>query len=521
MQDHFRSLRMRLEEVARSRLWPGLEERLRRQFSVLLQTLRGQATVTRVRVVILAAAFLGTAFYWYAPAALDVKAAALFEVKKGEFTSKITELGELRALESVTVSAQKDLPIIYLVPEGIDVKKGDVLVRLDPSKEEAALEESNAALQVAQAELQKAEKDLEAQRQRLLAEVARFEAEVRLAQLDLADLKRKPLKGEVDKVRMELERAKAAFDNAEKNRDLLPELVEKGFIKKSTLEEAELKCLEAKANLQVARFTFETVSAGATPQELERAEVRLEQAKFALEKAQSGMQSQLQSFAADVDREKANVGRANKLVEGAKVRLKRAELRAPRDGLVVYAKVRGDNSSERVQLGMIPFEGQPILYLPDVSSMVVDTEVNEIDIGKVQLEGPVEVRLDAYPGVVFHGKVLKIGSLAKLKQSRTGTASGIKIFDVTVKIEEQDPRLKPGLTATLDIIADQQADVLAIPLAAVVVRGREHVVFVANAGTLTERQVVLGPSNEQSVIVTKGLRPGEQVALVPPPAGPS
>ena len=159
-----------------------------------------------------------------------MKAAALFEVKKGEFTSKITELGELRALESVTVSAQKDLPIIYLVPEGIDVKKGDVLVRLDPSKEEAALEESNAALQVAQAELQKAEKDLEAQRQRLLAEVARFEAEVRLAQLDLADLKRKPLKGEVDKVRMELERAKAAFDNAEKNRDLLPELVEKGLL---------------------------------------------------------------------------------------------------------------------------------------------------------------------------------------------------------------------------------------------------------------------------------------------------
>jgi len=90
-----------------------------------------------------------------------------------------------------------------------------------------------------------------------------------------------------------------------------------------------------------------------------------------------------------------------------------------------------------------------------------------------------------------------------------------------VKIEEQDPRLKPGLTATLDIITDQQADVLAIPLAAVVVRGREHVVFVANAGTLTERKVVLGPSNEQSVIVAKGLRPGEQVALVPPPAGPS
>src|SRR6266508_2005779 len=103
----------------------------------LLRTLRGKAAVKRFMVVIPAVALLGTAFYWYAPSAPEVKASALFEVKKGDFTMKITELGELRALESVTVSAQKDLPIIYLVPEGVEVKKGDVLVRLDPSKEEA------------------------------------------------------------------------------------------------------------------------------------------------------------------------------------------------------------------------------------------------------------------------------------------------------------------------------------------------------------------------------------------------
>ena len=172
MQGQFRSLRLRVKEAARSRLWLGLNEKLSRQLSLLLRTVRGKAAIKRLRVVIPVAALLGTVSYWHAPSAPAVKASALFEVKKGDFTSKITELGELRALESVTVSAQKDLPIIYLVPEGIEVKKGDVLVRLDPSKEEAALEESNAALQVAQAELQKAEKDLEAQRQRLLAEVA-------------------------------------------------------------------------------------------------------------------------------------------------------------------------------------------------------------------------------------------------------------------------------------------------------------------------------------------------------------
>ena len=171
------------------------------------------------------------------------------------------------------------------------------------------------------------------------------------------------------------------------------------------------------------------------------------------------------------------------------------ELEAPKDGLVVYATLSGEKAGEKVQLGMIPYQGQPILYLPDLSTIVADTEVNEIDIGKVQVGGPVEVRLEAYPGTVFHGKVLQIGSLARFKQSRTGMASGIKVFDVTVKIEEKDTRLKPGLTATLDFIVERQEDVLSIPLAAVLSRQGEHLALVSNAGKIEERKIVLGPSN--------------------------
>ena len=210
-------------------------------------------------------------------------------VKQGVFTVKLSELGQLRALESVTLSAQKDLPIIDLVPEGTYVKEGEILVRFDASRYEAMLEETTAAREVAQAEMRKAQQDLEAQRQKLLAEIARFEVEARLAQFDLDDLKKKPLPDELERARMELEKAKAAFDNAEKKRNILPGFVEKGFITRSALEEAELKYIEAKANRQSAQFNFSKVSAGATPQELERANVRLRQAKFALEKAQSGM----------------------------------------------------------------------------------------------------------------------------------------------------------------------------------------------------------------------------------------
>lgn len=477
-------------------------------------------TLKRALIGLIPLVVLGT-FYWSSGTRSNGQVLVTVEARRGPFTAKLSEAGELRALESATISAQKDLQLIYLAPEGTFVKKGDELVRFDPTRYETALEEANATLQVSQAESRRVKQDQEAQRQKLLAEIARFEAEVRLAQLDLDNLKRRPFRDELERARMEVTKAKVAFDNADKRRSLLPELVDKGFIPKSALEETELKYFETKGTLQAGQFDFERVSKGATPEELEKAQIRLEQAKIAIERAQAGMGSQLQALESTVEREKANVAKAQSLIEKSETRLKATVARAPRDGLVVYAKAGGERSSEKVQLGIIPFEGQPIIYLPDISTMVVDTEVNEIDIGKVTVGGPVEVRLEAYPGAIFHGKVLKIGSLAKFRQSRTGTATGIKVFDVTVKIEEKDPRLKPGLTATLDIIVDHQENVIFVPLPAIVSRKGEHHVFVSHGGKIEERKVVLGPSNEQSIIVQKGLRPGEQLVLGLPPSGPS
>jgi HlyD family secretion protein len=101
---------------------------------------------------------------------------------------------------------------------------------------------------------------------------------------------------------------------------------------------------------------------------------------------------------------------------------------------------------------------------------------------------------------------------------QNGAASSIKVFDVTVKIEDTDPRLKPGLTASLDIIIDRQQDVLPVPLSAVMSRGGEDIVYVVNAGKVEARKIVSGLSNEHQVMVREGLHPGEHVILAPSPS---
>lgn len=505
--------KVRSQEAGRNKLPTEPEGAPESEFVQADRVRSGRSPLKGWMVVISVVVLFAAAYYGYSRIEPEAKAPVFVEVQQGDFTVKLTEMGELRALDSVTVSAIKDDPVIFLVPQGSSVKKGDVLVRFDATKYEVALEDSEAALKVAQADLQKAQTELEAQKQKLLADIARFKAEVTLAELALQELKVKPLKEELEGAQLAFEQAQMVFNNAENKRNILPDLLEKGFITRSTLEEAELKYFEAKANRQTALFNLRRVKAGATPKELAQGKIRLQQAEFALEKAQRSMAAQLKSYAASVEREKANVARAKKLIKKAKFKLRRMELRAPRDGIVVYARA-GEGSQGKVQLGMIPYEGQPLLYLPALSSMVIDVEVDEFDIGKVKMGGPVEVRPEAYPDTVFHGSVYKIGSLARPKRNPSGATLGVKVFDVTIMIQEKDPRLKPGLTATVDLIADRQENVTFVPISAVESRHGQPTVFVSDAaGKIEKREIVLGPSNEYSVIVKEGLYPGEQVVI--------
>lgn len=512
MQDPYSSPSTRLEAQAKHRQSSGRGKRPGRK-----------VTLKRLLIVVLTVALgLMAGYYWYVDLTPEETSPALFEVKEGDFKVTLTELGELRALDSVTVSARtSSTAITYLIPEGTQVKKGDVLARLDPTKYEVGLEHNRAAVQVADAEVRAAEKNLEVLRQQLLAQIASFEAEVNLARLVLAELKRKPLPDEVQKARLEVEKAKMVFGNAEKKQRLLPDLVEKGFITKDTLDKAELEYLEAKAGLQVSQFNLAKVSAGATPHELAQARIRLEMAKSALEKGRRSVEPQLQSGEASVERAKANDEQARNIFDGSLQHIDMTVLRAPQDGLVVYAKAGKRGASEKIQLGVIPYKGQPLIHLPDLSTMVVDTEINEIDIGKVKIGMPVEVKLEAYPGAVFPAKVLQIASLANVKQGTPETASGIKVFDVTVQIDERDTRLRPGLTAVVDFIVEHQENVISVPLSAVVSQQDTHVVFITRDGKIEERQVVLGSSNAGRVMVKEGLHPGEQVLVNPPDSGTS
>jgi len=351
-------------------------------------------------------------------------------VKRGDIVIKITESGELRARDQVTISAVTDKQILYLAPEGSRVEKGDTLVIYESEKYAISKGEAESNLQVAKSQLIQAQSDLEAQQ--------------------------------------------AKEEGARQQYDNMLQLSKEGFAVESEVEQARLNYLQLK--------------------------------------------SKTKSFEAGVRAAEAQVKAAERAVAQQDRKLRQGVVLAPRDGLVVYAYVGNPDDGKKVEVGMVPFEGMDLMYLPDISSMLVDTQISEVDLYRVKEGLSAAIHLDAYPDAVFDGEVANIADLARRRISRvTGKATGAKVFDVTIKVLAEDTRLKPGLTATVDIIVDKLKDALYIPLEAVFLDELDRtVVYVHKNGKIEPQVVETGESNDRVVVIKNGLQEGDEVLLARP-----
>jgi HlyD family secretion protein len=227
------------------------------------------------------------------------------------------------------------------------------------------------------------------------------------------------------------------------------------------------------------------------------------------------MQAATRSFEAAVEAARANVQRAESEVGQQERKLAEGNVHAPRDGVVVYATTGEGANRRKLGVGVTPFEGMQLMYLPDPSSMRVDAEISEFDLAKVRVGSPVALRLDAYADVEFRGEVAAISSLARQKISKvSGQPIGVKVFDVTIAVTDQDERLKPGLSSTVEILVSENPDVLYVPLAAVFLDEHDQaVVYLKQGGRPVKRPVELGGTTDRLAIVESGVEQGDELLL--------
>jgi len=189
--------------------------------------------------------------------------------------------------------------------------------------------------------------------------------------------------------------------------------------------------------------------------------------------------------------------------------IEKLEVKAPKPGMVIYSF---DRFGKKIKEGASISRWRPkIAELPDLSSMLSKTFINEIDISKVKVGQHVDVGIDAFPEKHFDGEII---SVANIGQVIPGGDS--KVFEVNIKIKGSDPDLKPAMTTSNIITTDVLKDVLYIPLDAVFSNDTLQFVYVKESNGIRKQIVDIGTDNENYVVVTEGLKQGGELLLTKP-----
>ncbi|MBK7319032.1 MAG: efflux RND transporter periplasmic adaptor subunit [Anaerolineales bacterium] len=223
-------------------------------------------------------------------------------------------------------------------------------------------------------------------------------------------------------------------------------------------------------------------------EKLALAEAQLKDARRNLDRLQNGV-------------DPADLAAAEGRIAAAQSTLNMAHIIAPFDGTITQAE---PSIGDQVTAGTVAFR------IDDVSHMLVDLQVSEVDINNVTIGQPATLTFDAILTKEYHGKVVEVGQAGD-------TVQGVVSFTVTVELTDADELVKPGMTAAVNVVIEEQKDVLLIPNRAVRLVDGERVVYVLVDGQPVQVKIKLGTSSDtMSVLVGGDIKEGDQIILNPP-----
>jgi len=203
--------------------------------------------------------------------------------------------------------------------------------------------------------------------------------------------------------------------------------------------------------------------------------------------------------------------RAQKAVAYAQGNIEKMSIKSPLSGLVVLSPIYKGTRLVDPQEGDEVRPGGGIMLVVNPAAMQVTARLNQVDVSKAHVGQAAEVRLDAYPDLVFPGTVERISAISTASQY----SRRIRYFAAVISIQGSNPKLLPDLTAAVDIKLQTLENVLILPREAIVMQQGQAMVEVLGNGSPELKPVKLGPRNECEVVVESGIQEGWTVSLHP------
>lgn len=457
-------------------------------------------------------------------------------------TSTVETAGTVEALQTATLTWKTGGQVATInVKPGDRVKRGDILLTLDPASVSQSLIQAQADLVSAQqalddllnpsvlaiANAKKAVADAQealAEKQRLLRNlvspnVAYYEDQLRRAQNTLTAAEQN---AEITNFATSLKNAEDTLESATSRLNDLKRLEEQypGYSQQhgNALENAQKSYDTALTNYQTALYNLQQAQANNTntlmdaQEAVKDAQANVEAAKLgpdAIERAQAEAEVAVaEANLAEAEQTLADLQNGGNADDVAAARAKVQATQANVDSLLITAPFDGEVLAVENLLGDLVSQGASALTIANRTALHLDVQVDESDVTRVEIGDEVNVTFSPLDDLVLNGTVTQINPLGT-------TVQGLVKYTVTVNLINADARILPGMTADVAIVTDVQRNALAVPIEAVQSDDEgEYVLRVINATGATERVPVQSGDTQGDLVVIKGnLAVGDTVQL--------
>lgn len=413
---------------------------------------------------------------------LNAGGALTHTVSKGRLLVTVVAAGNMESAKNIEVKCQVagGTSILKIVPEGTEVEAGESLVTLDSSTIEDQLNAQKISLGKAQASKIQAEENFAA------AEIAvqEYAEGTYVKDLQIAEAN-----------------INIAQENLRSSENLLEhtrKMSRKGFTTSLQVEADEFAVERSKLELDSAKTAKEVLE------------------KFTRKKMLKELEAKREAAGALVKSEQAAFNLEQSKLQRLERQLLNCEIKAPQNGIVIYANDQGggrgfsSSSGVKIEEGATVRESQTILRLPDLSNMQVKMTVHESKVERLKVGMPANVKISDRE---FQGRII---SIANQPEPGSWMSANLKEYATIVKIDGEAEGLKPAMTAEVEVLIADLTDVLTVPVSCVVEQGGKFNAWVVNGpGQFERRPLTVGLTNDRVFEIKDGLKEGDVVLLNP------
>lgn len=440
------------------------------------------------------------------------------KVVRGPMSISVVESGTVRPREQLILKNELDDPatILSIVEEGTEVKKGDLLCELDVTASKNALTERRIRVQSAESAMIFAEENMKIAENQGQADIDAAVLLYSFAQKDLV----KYVEGEYPRLLKDAEsKITIAREEVTRARDVYEwskKLFDESYLSRSELDRDDLTMKKSKLAVELAEADLELLKKFTHERQLETLQSAVKQSQMALERTKRKVAASMVQAQSDVKAKAALLEEERNKLKELEDQVAKAKIFAPIDGMVLYASSsdRWDYDDPPIREGTPVDERGEIIHLPTIAAFNVETKILEVNLRKVRAGMPVRVTVDALPGLVLTGKVVRIAPLPD-SQSRWMNPN-LKLYNTYIQIDNPDPALRNGMSCRVEILVDKYDDALSVPIQAVTRVGGQPMVYAVEKGLVVAKPVELGLDNSRFVRIVSGLNGDESILLAPP-----